>query len=81
MLKRFINKLFKTKKSKDTKEGVVKFFNVKKGFGFIAINDSDEEIFVHKTNLKDRIKQNNKVTFEIEEGDRGLTAVNVRLVK
>ncbi len=79
MLKRFINKLFNANKAGDIKEGTVKFFNNTKGFGFISIKDSDEEIFVHSTNLIDKIRQNDKVTFEVEKGDRGLSAVNVRL--
>ncbi|MFH6769336.1 cold shock domain-containing protein [Gaetbulibacter aquiaggeris] len=61
------------------KEGTVKFFNNTKGFGFINIKDSDEDIFVHSTNLIDQIKENDQVTFEVEKGDKGLSAINVRL--
>tara|TARA_R110002012_G_scaffold81945_3_gene207444 strand:+ start:30477 stop:30710 length:234 start_codon:yes stop_codon:yes gene_type:complete len=64
-----------------TKEGTVKFFNRTKGFGFITSNDSDEEIFVHKSNLIDRVKKSDKVTFQIEKSDRGLVATNVRRLK
>ncbi|MFT4612367.1 MAG: CspA family cold shock protein [Psychroserpens sp.] len=67
--------------SKGTQEGTVKFFNVRKGFGFITLKDSDEEIFVHKTNLKSKIKDKNKVTFNIEQSDKGPIATNVRVVK
>ncbi len=81
MIKNFIKNLFKSSKSGGTKEGTVKFFNFKKGFGFITVKDSDEEIFVHSTGLIDKIKDNKKVTFDVEKTDKGLTAINVRLIK
>ena len=52
---------------------------LEKGFGFITIKDSDEEIFVHTSNLIDDIKENDNVTFDVEKGDKGLSAVKVRL--
>jgi CspA family cold shock protein len=70
-----------TSSNKETKEGVVKFFNTRKGFGFITIKGSEEEIFVHTTNLIDKIKEKNHVTFNIEKSDKGLVATNVRVVK
>jgi CspA family cold shock protein len=60
------------------KTGTVKFFNNSKGFGFITSEDS-EEIFVHVTGLKDEVRENDKVTFEVEQGKKGLNAINVRL--
>lgn len=81
MIKNFINKLFNLNKESGTKEGTVKFFNAKKGFGFIIVKDSNEEIFVHSTNLIDKIRDKNKVTFNIEKSDKGPVAVNVRLLK
>ncbi len=60
------------------KTGIVKFFNVTKGFGFIKIDGSNEEIFVHVTGLVDKVNENDKVTFEISEGKKGLNAVDVR---
>lgn len=60
------------------KNGVVKFYNEAKGFGFIK-EDGGQEIFVHATGLQDKIRENDKVTFEIQEGKKGLNAVNVRL--
>lgn len=62
------------------KEGTVKFFNVTKGFGFINPSDSSEDIFVHESGLVDDIKENDKVRFELEQGRKGLNAVNVELV-
>lgn len=70
----------KTTTNTNTKEGTVKFFNKTKGFGFIKVNDSEEEIFVHKSNVNDRIRDKDKVTFNIEMEDKGPTAVNVKRV-
>jgi cold shock protein len=61
------------------KNGTVKFFNETKGFGFIKENGSGEEIFVHISGLKDDIRQDDEVVFEVEQGKRGLNATNVRL--
>jgi CspA family cold shock protein len=60
------------------KKGTVKFFNAAKGFGFIK-SDDGEEIFVHVSDLKEDIKENDQVTFEVKQGVKGLNAVNVSL--
>ena len=59
-------------------KGKVKFFNEMKGFGFIA-GDDGKEYFVHQTGLKEgiAINENDAVSFDVEEGDRGPKAVNV----
>ncbi|NQV09450.1 cold shock domain-containing protein [Candidatus Woesearchaeota archaeon] len=59
--------------------GTVKFFNEMKGFGFIAADDG-KEVFVHKSSLDEGItlNENDAVTFDVEEGDRGPKAVNVK---
>jgi len=59
-------------------KGTVKFFNMMKGFGFIAGEDG-KEYFVHQTGLKEgaSIGENDSVTFDVEQGDRGPKAVNV----
>ena len=62
------------------KEGTVKFFNRAKGFGFILVSDTNEDIFVHQSGLIDDINENDKVQFTIEKGKKGMTAVNVELV-
>jgi cold shock protein len=62
------------------KTGKVKFFNIEKGFGFIKDNDSNEEYFVHHSKLIDKIKENDEVSFELEQGKKGLNAVNVKKV-
>ena len=61
------------------KTGVVKFFNETKGFGFIKVDGSGEEIFVHVSGLQDEIRQDDQVTFDVERGKKGMNAVNVRL--
>mgnify|MGYP003339727354 FL=1 len=61
------------------KNGVVKFFNTTKGFGFIKDAETGEEIFVHVTGLKQDIRENDNVVFDVENGKKGLNAVNVRL--
>ena len=60
------------------KTGVVKFFNETKGFGFIK-EDGGQELFVHVTGLQDEIRENDQVTFDVQEGKKGLNAVNVKL--
>lgn len=81
MIKDFFNRLFGSTKSKDTKEGTVKFFNTRKGFGFIAVKDSEDEVFVHTTHVTGRIRENDTVTFEVEQGEKGPSAINVRRKK
>ena len=58
--------------------GTVKFFNDAKGFGFIKPEDGGEDLFVHVTGLKDDIRENHRVSYEVERGKKGLNAVNVR---
>lgn len=60
-------------------EGTVKFFNESKGFGFIVPENGEPEIFVHVTGLIDKIRENDRVTYEVENGKKGLNATNVRL--
>jgi len=61
------------------KNGTVKFFNDAKGFGFIKDADSSKEYFVHSSGLIESIRENDEVTFDLEEGRKGLNAVNVKL--
>ena len=57
----------------------MKFYNEFKGFGFIKDEDSEKEYFVHSSGLKESIQENDKVTFDLEEGKKGLNAVNVKI--
>ena len=60
--------------------GTVKFFNNTKGFGFIAPENGGDDIFVHTTGLNDDIRENDSVSYEVEEGRKGLNAVNVTII-
>ena len=62
------------------KEGTVKFFNTTKGFGFISQSEDRSDIFVHSTVLIDEIRENDKVEYDVEEGKKGLNAVNVKVI-
>jgi cold shock CspA family protein len=61
------------------RKGTVTFFNDSKGYGFIKDLETQESIFVHVNGLIDPIKDNNKVTFEVEMGHKGPNAVRVKL--
>ena len=61
-------------------EGTVKFFNNSKGFGFIKSNESGEDIFVHSSGLIDEIREDDKVQYKTEQGQKGLNAINVEVV-
>lgn len=60
-------------------KGTVKFFNESKGFGFIIDGESKNEYFVHVSGLNDQVRENDEVTFDLQDGRKGLNAVNVRL--
>jgi len=61
-------------------QGVVKFFNETKRFGFIKHDDSNKETFVHASGLIDQIKADDRVEFELEQGKNGMTAVKVKKI-
>jgi CspA family cold shock protein len=60
-------------------QGTVKFFNETKGFGFITPANGDSEIFVHVSGLIDQIRENDSVSYDVEQGKKGLNAVNVKI--
>ena len=62
-------------------QGTVKFFNETKGFGFITPVDNSEDIFVHISGLVDEIRENDKVSYEVAKGKKGINAVNVEVVR
>ena len=64
----------------DKTQGTVKFFNSEKGFGFIKHDDSNKETFVHVSGLVNDIKEGDKVEFDLQEGKKGMNAVNVKLI-
>lgn len=61
-------------------QGTVKFFNNSKGFGFIAPDDGGKDVFVHKNEIIDQITEGDKVSYDVEEGQKGLNAVNVKVI-
>jgi len=75
-----------TPKQEDTeteviRNGIVSFFNDSKGYGFIRDLQSQESIFVHVNGITEQIREGDKVTFETEQGQKGLNAVKVKKVK
>lgn len=60
-------------------QGTVKFFNETKGFGFIVPANGDSEIFVHSSGLLDNIRENDSVSYDVEQGKKGLNAINVKI--
>ncbi len=58
--------------------GTVKFFNPEKGFGFITPVEGGKDLFVHKTGTKTDLFEGDQVTFEVQQTERGPSAVNVR---
>ncbi|TWO32542.1 cold-shock protein [Seonamhaeicola sediminis] len=61
-------------------KGTVKFFNDSKGYGFITEEGSNKEHFVHISGLIDEIKEGDDVEFDLQEGRKGLNAVNVKVI-
>lgn len=64
------------------KQGKVKFFDSQKGYGFIAPDDGGDDVFVHRNNVENLgpnqgLKDDEAVEFEVEETDKGLSAINV----
>ncbi len=65
----------------DKQQGTVNFYNAENGFGFIKHNDSNKETFVHVSGLKSQnIKEGDSVEFDLQEGKKGMNAVNVEVV-
>ena len=63
------------------RKGVVSFFNDSKGYGFIKDAETKEGVFVHVNNILEEIKEGNLVSFEVEMGHKGPTAVKVKIIR
>jgi len=63
------------------KKGTVKFFNETKGFGFIIENETNESHFVHISGLIHKVSEGDLVEYNLEEGKKGMNAVDVRLIE
>jgi CspA family cold shock protein len=61
-------------------KGTVKFFNDAKGYGFITEDGSQEDHFVHISGLIDEVREGDVVEFELQQGRKGLNAVNVKVL-
>jgi CspA family cold shock protein len=61
-------------------KGTVKFFNNSKGFGFIKPSDGGEDVFVHVSALAEEIRENDQVSYEVEQGKKGKNAVKVKVI-
>ena len=61
-------------------KGKVKFFNESKGFGFVIDDESKVEYFVHVSGLNDEIREGDEVEFDLQEGRKGMNAVNVKVI-
>lgn len=62
-------------------KGTVKFFNERKNFGFIQPENDEEDVFVHRSDIEgDSLKEGDEVEFEIQEGDKGPKAANVKKI-
>ena len=60
------------------RKGTITFFNTTKGYGFIRDHETQESIFVHQNELSGPVQENDRVTFEVEKGLKGLNAINVK---
>lgn len=60
--------------------GTVKFFNNSKGYGFITPEDGSKDVFVHQNALNTDISEGDNVSYTVEEGQKGLNAVNVKVI-
>lgn len=69
------------RKPDEPKRGTVSFFNTQKGFGFIVDDETRERIFVHANDLTMSIQENDKVTYFVQKGPKGLNATDVALIK
>ena len=61
-------------------KGTVKFFNASKGYGFITEEGAEKDHFVHISGLIDDIREGDQVEFDLQEGKKGLNAVNVKVI-
>lgn len=63
------------------RQGAVTFYNESKGFGFIKDSETQESIFVHVSDTLEEIREGNVVSFEVAKGQKGPTAIRVKLIQ
>lgn len=76
----FLNSDKGEKRQASQKEGIIKYFNWKKGFGFIRSSQTTKDVFVHIQDLNGRVRKGDRVQFQVEINDKGLRARNVELM-
>ena len=69
-----------TQTQTNTQTGTVKFFDNVKGFGFIKDSESDDEYFVHSSGLLEDIDKEDIVSYQLQQGKKGLNAINVKII-
>ena len=79
-----LNKKRKSKISKTTLKGTVKWFNGKKGFGFIEREDKEKDVFCHASAVRSAglkyLNEGDKLEFTLEETEKGPAAVNLKKI-
>jgi cold shock protein len=60
-------------------KGIIKFFNESRGLGFITMQSSENEVFVHISGFIDKVRANDEVVFDVVQGPKGLSAVKVKI--
>ncbi len=63
------------------RKGTVTYFNASKGFGFITDQQTKESIFLHVNNMLEEIREGNLVIYEVEKGQKGPVAVQVKVAR
>jgi len=66
--------------------GTVKWFNPRKGYGFIKVDDEDKDVFVHSNEVasagfRNELYENQRVEFEVVQGEKGPMAKNVKVIE
>jgi CspA family cold shock protein len=62
-------------------QGTIKFFNTTKGFGFITPADGSQDIFFHISGLADEVREQDRVSYDLQDGKKGPNAVNIKVVQ
>lgn len=79
-----MNRSFYTEISKevDMMNGVVKWYNSRKGFGFIQ-GEGEKDVFVHRSEIPEGtyLNEGDKVSFEVKDGEKGPQATNVKKIE
>lgn len=80
-LKSFLNPLTETVKKVTRKKGLLHYYNRKKGYGFISSSQTEKDVFVHYSDMNDKLRKGDMVVFNVTSTEKGLKAENVELVE